>query len=196
LNGAASDVLIIPFSATDLLSLKNASMNISIIVAMANNRVIGLNNRMPWHLSEDLKRFKSITMGSPILMGRKTFESIGRPLPGRTNIIVTRNPYYQQEGCLIAHSIEAAIKTGCQIADEIFIIGGSELYEAVLGKTKTIYLTLIKKDFEGDTFFPEINPDEWLELEKTDVADDLSAGFDYSFVKLVRKNKVFSRERG
>ncbi|MGR8981323.1 MAG: dihydrofolate reductase [Gammaproteobacteria bacterium] len=161
-------------------------MNISIIVAMANNRVIGLNNRMPWHLSADLKRFKRITMGSPILMGRKTFESIGRPLPGRTNIIVTRNPDYRQDGCLIAHSIDAAIQTGCRIADEIFVIGGSELYKAVLGKTKTIHLTLIKKDFEGDTFFPDIHWDEWTEIERTDVVDDLTAGFDYSFIKLIR----------
>jgi len=163
-------------------------MNISIIVAMANDRVIGLDNQMPWHLSADLKRFKRITMGSPILMGRKTFESIGRPLPGRTNIIVSRNPNYKQEGCLIAHSIDEAIKNGCQMADEVFVIGGSELYKAVLGKTKTIYLTFIKKDFKGDTFFPEINPDEWRELERTNVVDDLSAGFDYSFIKLVRNN--------
>ena len=163
-------------------------MNISIIVAMSNNRIIGLNNRMPWHLSADLKRFKKITMGSPILMGRKTFESIGRPLPGRTNIIVTRNPNYRQEGCLIAHSLDEAIAIGCRLADEIFIIGGSELYKAVLGKAKTIHLTLIKKEFEGDTFFPEINWNNWTEIERTEVTDDLTVDFDYSFVTLIRKN--------
>lgn len=163
-------------------------MNISIIVAMANNRVIGLNNRMPWHLSADLKRFKLFTMGFPILMGRKTFESIGRPLPCRTNIIVTRDPNYKQEGCLIAHSIDEAITTGCRVADKIFVIGGSELYKAVLGKAKTMHLTLIKKDFEGDTFFPEINWAEWTELERKDVTDDLTVDFDYSFVTLVKNN--------
>lgn len=161
-------------------------MKISIIVAMASNRVIGLNNQMPWHLSADLKRFKSITMASPILMGRKTFESIGRPLPGRTNIIISRNPDYRQAGCLIADSIEAGITAGCRIADEIFIIGGSALYETLLTQAQTIYLTEIKKDFPGDTFFPYFNPSHWLEQERDDIVDDPTAGFDYSFVKLIR----------
>jgi dihydrofolate reductase len=162
-------------------------MKISIIAAMANNRVIGLKNRMPWHLSADLKRFKSITMGAPVLMGRKTYESIGKPLPGRTNIIISRNPDYRQEGCLIANTIDSAITTGCRIADEIFVIGGSDLYDALLPNAQTLYLTMIKMDFHGDTFFPEINPDTWFELEREDIVDDPNAGFCYSFVKLVRR---------
>src|SRR5512136_2076167 len=98
-------------------------MKISLIVAMASNRAIGLNNQMPWHLSADLKKFKKITMGAPILMGRKTYESIGRPLPGRTNIIISRNPDYRQEGCLVFNDIEKALAY-CRDAEEVFVIGG------------------------------------------------------------------------
>ena len=162
-------------------------MKISLIVAMASNRVIGLNNKMPWHLSADLKRFKKITMGSPILMGRKTFESIGRPLPGRTNIILTRNPAYTQEGCVVANDLETALQTGCQSAGEIFVIGGSDLYQALLPRAGTIYLTEIKKEFPGDTFFPKVDMREWLEVEREDVDDDEEAGFSYSFLRLDRK---------
>lgn len=162
-------------------------MKISIIVAMASNRVIGLNNKMPWHLPADLKRFRKITMGSPILMGRKTFESIGRPLPGRTNIIISRNPAYKQDGCLVINDLETAIKTGCQMAGEIFIIGGSDLYQALLPVADTLYITKIDKNFEGNTFFPEINPADWLEMEREDIRNDTEAGFDYSFIRLRRK---------
>ncbi|MDP3330684.1 MAG: dihydrofolate reductase, partial [Methylococcaceae bacterium] len=100
-------------------------MKISLIVAMASNRVIGLNNQMPWHLSADLKKFKSITIGKPIVMGRKTFESIGRPLPSRTNIIISRNPDYSQAGCIVVNDLDSALASACQQADEIFVIGGS-----------------------------------------------------------------------
>ena len=163
-------------------------MKISLIVAMANNRAIGLNNRMPWHLSADLKRFKQLTMGHPIIMGRLTFEAIGKPLPGRTNIIVSRNPAYQQEGCVIENSLAAAINHGCRLADEIFIIGGATLYETGLPLVDHLYLTLINQDFEGDTFFPPWNPHEWLESARQDVTNDAQAGFTYSFIDLQRKN--------
>ncbi|MGR9087161.1 MAG: dihydrofolate reductase [Gammaproteobacteria bacterium] len=164
-------------------------MKISIIAAMASNRVIGLNTKMPWHLPADLKRFRKITMGSPILMGRKTFESIGRPLPGRTNIIVSRNPEYRREGCLVLNDLETAIKTGCRMAREIFVIGGSDLYESVLPRAHTLYLTKIRKDFQGDTFFPDIDPGNWFETENEVIEDDPDVDFVYSFTTWVRRDR-------
>ncbi|MGZ8226837.1 MAG: dihydrofolate reductase [Methylococcaceae bacterium] len=158
-------------------------MKISLIVAMASNRVIGQNNQMPWHLSADLKKFKQITMGSPILMGRHTYESIGRPLPGRTNIIISKNPLYQQAGCLVFNDLEKALQCACRNAEEIFVIGGATLYQAMLPISDTLYLTEIKKEFPGDTFFPEINGDEWCEVEREDIHDDPDAAFSYSFLK-------------
>ncbi len=163
-------------------------MKISLIVAMASNRVIGLNNKMPWHLSADLKKFKSITMGSPILMGRKTYESIGRPLPGRTNMIISRNLDYQQEGCLVFNDLKTAFKKAAESTDEIFIIGGSDLYKAILPMADTLYLTLINRDFEGDTFFPEIDLNEWSEVTREDIKDDPDTAFSYSFLKLEKTN--------
>ena len=163
-------------------------MKISLIVAMASNRVIGLNNQMPWHLSADLKKFKKITMGSPILMGRKTYESIGRPLPGRTNIIISRNPDYRQDGCVVVNTIESALKTGGKNAAELFIIGGSDLYKATLPIADSIYLTLINKAFNGDTFFPDFDMQDWAEAERDDINDDPDAAFSYSFLKLNRIN--------
>ncbi|MEI6333073.1 MAG: dihydrofolate reductase [Methylococcaceae bacterium] len=163
-------------------------MKISLIVAMASNRVIGLDNKMPWHLSADLKKFKSITMGSPILMGRKTYESIGRPLPGRTNMIISRNLDYQQEGCLVFNDLKTAFKKAAENTDEIFIIGGSDLYNAILPMADTIYLTLISRDFEGDTFFPEIDWNEWSEVTREDIKDDPDTSFSYSFLKLEKTN--------
>lgn len=160
-------------------------MKISLIVAMATNRAIGLNNDMPWHLSADLKKFKKITMGHPILMGRKTFESIGRPLPGRSNIIISRNSDYQQTDCLVFDSVDKAI-VACNHYDEIFVIGGAMFYETMLPKADNLYLTQINKPFEADTFFPAINNKEWKEVGREDINDDKSVDFSYSFVKLER----------
>lgn len=153
---------------------------------MSSNRAIGLDGQMPWHLSADLKRFKQITMGHPILMGRLTFESIGRALPGRTNIVVSRNPDYRPEGCLVVDSVEAAISQGCQLDDEVFVIGGSTLYEATLPIANTLYITQINQDFEGDTFFPDFDRNNWAEVEREDMSDD-KVSFDFSFLRL---NKV------
>lgn len=139
---------------------------------------------MPWHLSADLKKFKKITLGSPILMGRKTFESIGRPLPGRTNIILSRSPDYKQEGCLVVNDIETALKAGCRNAGNIFVIGGSDLYKSMLPMADTLYITLINKDFEGDAFFPNIDADDWQVVEREDIADDPDVAFSYSFLTL------------
>lgn len=159
-------------------------MKISLIVAMSSNRAIGLANQMPWHLSADLKRFKQLTMGYPILMGRKTFESIARPLPGRTNIVVSRNPAYRPEGCIVVDTVEAAINQACQLADEVFVIGGSTLYEATLPIADTLYITQINRDFNGDTFFPDFDWNRWSEIAREDVVDDPKVSFTYSFLKL------------
>ena len=163
-------------------------MKISLIVAMAANRAIGLDDKMPWHLSADLKKFKAITMGSPIVMGRKTYESIGRPLPGRSNIIISRNLDYQQAGCLVFNDIKAAIEASSKDAEEIFIIGGAELYKATLPHADNLYLTVINQDFDGDTFFPEIDFKAWTEASREDISDDPSVNFNYSFLKLSRTN--------
>lgn len=163
-------------------------MKISLIVAMSSNRVIGIENRLPWHLSADLKKFKSITMGSPILMGRKTHESIGRPLPGRTNIVVTRNPDYRPQGCEVYNDIESAMNR-CRSHHEIFVIGGATFYEAMLPVADFMYLTEIRRAFTGDTFFPEIDSEHWQETHREDILDDPDASFGYSFVKLERRKK-------
>ncbi|MDO8845717.1 dihydrofolate reductase [Methylicorpusculum sp.] len=160
-------------------------MKLSIIVAMASNNAIGINNQLPWHLSADLKRFKKITMGSPIIMGRHTFESIGRPLPGRTNIIISRNPLYHQPGCLMFNDPDAAL-AHFKNEHEVFVIGGASLYKTILPIADIIYLTEVKQSFEGDTFFPEINKEHWLETAREDIDDDPLVSFNYSFIKLIR----------
>lgn len=163
-------------------------MKISLIVAMASNRAIGIDNRLPWHLPADLRKFKQITMGSPILMGRKTYDSIGRPLPGRTNIVISRDPSYRQPGCQVFNEIDKAIES-CSHLPEIFVIGGSSFYQAMLPLADTLYLTEVKQEFAGDTFFPEIHPEHWLEMEREDIHDDPDVAFSYSFLKLERVQK-------
>ena len=163
-------------------------MKISLIVAMANNRAIGLNGQMPWHLSADLQRFKQITMGSPIMMGRKTFDAIGRPLPGRENLIISRNGDYEQSACRVFTSIEDGLDYASS-CDELFVIGGATLYEALLPTADYLYLTLINRSFEGDTYFPEIDYKGWRELSREDVEDDPNVDFSYSFLKLENFNK-------
>lgn len=163
-------------------------MKISLIVAMADNRVIGRNGQMPWHLAADLQRFKQTTMGSPIMMGRKTFDAIGRPLPGRENLIISRNADFQQPNCRVFTSIESGLDYA-SCADELFVIGGATLYEALLPAAHYLYLTLINRSFEGDTYFPEIDYRGWRELSREDVNDDPHVDFTYSFLKLERLNQ-------
>jgi len=163
-------------------------MIISITVAMASNHAIGIDNRMPWHLSADLQNFKKITMGKPILMGRKTFESIGRPLPGRENIVITRNTGYRPSGCSVYHSIEAAL-TDCQ-AEELMVIGGASFYQAMLPLAERIYLTRIHQKFAADTFFPEFDMNAWREVQRLDINDDASVEFAYSFIVLEKRNPI------
>lgn len=163
-------------------------MKISLIVAMAENRAIGLAGGMPWHLSSDLKRFRRITLGKPIIMGRKTHESIGRPLPGRRNIVLTSDRGYVAPGCTVVHDLDSALAAAG--ADEVMIIGGAALYADCLAKADRLYLTLIHRDFAGDTFFPEFDRDEWRETERIDVDDDAESGLRYSFLVLERRKPV------
>lgn len=160
-------------------------MKLSLLVAMAANRVIGVDNRLPWRLSADLKRFKAITWGKPILMGRKTHESIGRPLPGRTNIILTRDAAYQAAGCLTAQSLKQA-QGLVPDAAELMVIGGSAVYELTLPLADRLYLTLIEREFAGDTYFPEFDDKQWREVESIPVTDDETVDFSYRFTLLER----------
>ena len=132
-------------------------MVVSLIAAMAENRVIGCKGRIPWDLPEDLHRFRELTWGHPIVVGRKTFESIGRPLPGRRNIVLTRQDDFQAEGCMVVHSLEAALEAAAGSC-EVFICGGAEVYRAALPHAQRIYLTIVHVTAEGDAFFPEIPP--------------------------------------
>lgn len=157
--------------------------NLSIIVAIANNRVIGLNNTLPWHLPEDLKRFKALTMGHHIIMGRKTYESLGRLLPGRTTVIVTRNPHYRIEGAQITHSLEAALDMASGDA-EPFLIGGAELYKAGLPLANKLYLTEVHADFVGDAHLSEIEMAEWVETARS--THTSQNGLAYSYVEYQR----------
>ena len=134
---------------------------LSIIAAVSKNNAIGINNTLPWNCPEDLAHFKSLTMGHPIIMGRKTFESIGRALPGRTSIVVTRNPELKANGCLIAKSIQDAVEMCDKTA---FVIGGAEIYRQALPFADAIFLTEIQKEVEGDAFFPEFDRTEWREV--------------------------------
>ena len=161
-------------------------MNVSIIAAMDRNGVIGANGNLPWHISADLKYFKKITMGKPIVMGRKTHESIGRPLPGRENIILTRDRDYKTEGCIVLNSLEEILKH-CNDVDEIMITGGAEIYQLALDRVSKIYLTEVHTEIEGDTFFPDFDRDRWEEISREDYKADEQNDFDYSFVVLKRK---------
>ena len=145
-------------------------MIISIIAAMSENRVIGLGGTIPWDIPDDRRRFRELTMGHPLIMGRKTFESIGRPLAGRMNIILSRRPDYRAEGCRDAHSLAEAL-TICDDAGEVFICGGEELYRLALPLAKRIYLTVVHGSCAGDAFFPPI-PEDFIETERTDAGGE------------------------
>jgi dihydrofolate reductase len=162
-------------------------MIISAIVATGKNRVIGSNNEIPWYLPADLIYFKKTTIGHPIIMGRNTFHSIGRPLPKRTNIVITRDLFFSAEGILVAHNIEEALElaedTG---APEAFIIGGGQVYNQSTDFWDKIYLTEVDIDAKGDTFFPEINDSEWREISREAHAPDEKNEHHYTFIVLER----------
>jgi dihydrofolate reductase len=157
---------------------------LSLIVAFAKNNVIGYNNTLPWHLPEDLKRFKALTMGHHIIMGRKTYESLGRLLPGRTTVIVTRNKTYKAEGTLIAESLEAAIRL-CNGDAEPFLIGGADLYKMGLKLATKLYITQVHAEFSGDVFFENIELSDWQLSEKKDHIS--TSGLEYSDLIYIRK---------
>jgi dihydrofolate reductase len=153
---------------------------ICIIVAASANNVIGTQGELPWRLSDDLKRFKKITMGKPIIMGRLTYESIGRALPGRQNIVITRQRDYIAEGCVVVASADAALAVAGE-ASEIMIIGGGEIYTLFLPLADRIYLTRVLADVQGDAYFPALKSDEWnLSVHEQHEADESNA-FDFSF---------------
>src|SRR5688572_14242565 len=157
---------------------------IALVVAMAENRVIGKENKLIWHLPADLKFFKNLTTGHPIIMGRKTFESIGKPLPNRTNIVITRQQDFEAEGCLVAHSLSEALMMAQQMDSDVFIIGGAEIYKQAMFLADTIYLTEVHHSFEGDTFFPEIDSVLWEETSREEYKADEKNAYDFAFVTL------------
>ena len=159
---------------------------------MAQNQVIGRNNSLPWHLPEDLKYFKRITLGKPVIMGRKTFESIGKPLPGRTNIVITRNPQFAAEGVKTVASLEAARELCESITEtdgtaEAMVIGGAEIFRQVLPVADRLYLTKIHAEVEGDTFFPAFDHNDWQEIAREDFEASGPNPYNYSFLILDRK---------
>ncbi len=167
-------------------------MQLALIWAMSRNRTIGRNNALPWHLSEDLKYFKRITMGKPIIMGRKTFQSIGRPLPGRSNIVITRDPDFSAEGVKVVHSLEQAIAVAESIglidgSEEAVVIGGEQIYALALPLAQRLYMTQVHAEVEGDAHFPEFDLTQWEEQGREDHAASGPNPFDYSFVVLSRK---------
>lgn len=155
---------------------------ISLIVAMDKNRLIGKENQLPWHIPQDLAYFKKITLNHKIVMGRKTFESIGRPLPGRENIILTRDPSYSQEGCTIMHSIDEIMMLSSGSDEEIFVIGGAEIFKEILSNSNRLYITEIDHEFDGDTYFPETVDTEWKIISTEKGIKDEKNPYEFKFV--------------
>ncbi len=155
---------------------------------MAENRVIGVNNTLPWRLPADLRHFRQLTTGHHVIMGRRNYESIGKPLPDRTNIVITRNPAYQAPGCRVKHSLVDALQN-TQDDPEVFIIGGAEIYRQAIAGADRIYLTLVHADISGDTFFPEFDAREWRETGRARHEADEKNPYAYSFVTYDRKNR-------
>ena len=168
-------------------------LHISLIVAVADNGVIGRNGDLPWHVPADLKHFKTVTMGKPLIMGRKTFESIGKPLPGRTMIIITRDSSYQAEGITVSDNWDGAIAAaratlGNADDSEVMVIGGAEIYALAFPHADRLYLTEIHETIEGDTVFPEFDRTQWRETAREDHESEGSNGPAFSFVSLERKS--------
>lgn len=159
---------------------------VSLIAALAENRVIGRNNTLPWRLPADLKRFRRLTTGHPVILGRKNYESIGRPLPDRTNIVVTRDRDYRAPGCVVVDSLDAAFAAAGD-AQEIFVIGGAELYAQTLGRADRLHLTLVHAAVPGDTYFPEFDLGEWRETGRERHEPDANHAYAYSFVTYDRR---------
>ncbi|RLJ16919.1 type 3 dihydrofolate reductase [bacterium endosymbiont of Escarpia laminata] len=165
------------------------SPTISLIWAMAENRVIGRNNQLPWHLSADLQHFKRLTLGKPIVMGRKTWESLPGLLPKRQHIVVTGNRDYRAEGALVVHSIDEAVAAAGD-AQEIMIVGGGAFYAQMLPQADRLYLTLVHMEVEGDAWFPEFDLSAWREVRREDFSADEKNRFAYSFITLEREKQL------
>jgi dihydrofolate reductase len=167
-------------------------MTISIIAALADNNVIGRNNALPWHLPADLKRLKQTTMGHHVIMGRKTFDSVGKPLPGRVNVVVTHNVDFTPDGVAIARSVEEAIsKAEAAGDDEIFILGGAEIFRQSIHRANRMYLTRVHTEPEGDTFFPEFDDvNEWKLVDAEHFEADEKNRYPYSFLTYERSSVV------
>ncbi len=161
-------------------------MIVSLLAAASENNVIGKDNKLPWHLPDDLKRFKALTRGHAIIMGRKTFDSIGRPLPERTNIVVSRQLEVAPVGCELAHSLNDAIRIAKPTGDEVFIIGGADIYSQAIDLADRIYLTRVHATIDGDAFFPEIES-EWVETEREEHLADEKHQYSFSFITYRRK---------
>lgn len=163
-------------------------MELALVVAVADNGTIGARNGLPWRLPEDLKRFKALTLGKPVIMGRKTFDSIGKPLPGRTNIVITRQAGLPLEGCIVVPSLSDAMRAAAvQAPDEAMIIGGAEIYRQALPLATRVYLTRVHAQIEGDASFTELNASEWRELKREDYPADERHCYAYSFIVLERR---------
>ena len=161
-------------------------MNISIVVAASENNVIGDRGRLPWHLPEDLRRFKEITLGKPIVMGRATWDSIGRALPGRRNLVISRNPNFKPQGGELAGSVEDAIRIAGD-CDELMVIGGGQIYKRFLPLADRIYLTRVRANIEGDTLFPELDFDEWHEVRRESFPKNTARDYAFDIVLLERR---------
>jgi dihydrofolate reductase len=160
---------------------------LSLIVARAQNGVIGRDNALPWRLPQDLKRFRALTLGKPILMGRRTFESIGRALPGRTNLVLTRDRHWHAPGVLVVHSVEEALAL-TRASAELVVIGGAQIFRLLLPQARRIYLTDVHADIPGDTFFPEIDRTQWADVERHQQPADARHAHPLTFVTLERRD--------
>ena len=161
-------------------------MIISFVAAMGKNKAIGKNNSLPWTMPADMKRFKQLTLGKPVIMGRKTFESIGKPLPKRKNIVITHDKNYNAEGCIVAYSVDEALNVA-KNAKEVMVIGGSQIYKEFLPRANRMYLTIIDADFEGDAYFPSYDITGWKEISYEEHERDAENQYDYAFITLERK---------
>jgi dihydrofolate reductase len=169
------------------------TVHYSIVAAMSKNRVIGRKGTLPWRMPADLRHFRQVTMGHPILMGRKNYEDIGRPLPGRMNIILTRQRYFRAEGCIVVHS-PGEVEDHVSEDAEIMVIGGAEIYAQFLPRAGRMYLTLIHAEIDGDTFFPEFDRNQWEESDRQDYPADEHNPYPYSFIVLERRGVCQPRQ--
>ena len=172
-------------------------MELALIAAVADNNVIGINNKMPWYLPGDLRHFKAVTMGKPIIMGRKTFDSLGNPLPGRANIVITRDKDWRHEGVHVVHSLDDAIALAETLIPtevpglinnntEIMVIGGEQIYREAIDRADRLYLTRVYQSFDGDAFFPEIDLQQWREVYRKDASSEDGQPLRYSYLVLDR----------